>query len=263
MSVDVSVETSSPPAVPKRKVRWGHVVPAAVLAAGAIAVCGGLGLWQWERASEQGEVRQPLPPAPITEVAEPASPMAAAVGREVWAKGSYAVDDAALVFGREVEGEPAVLVVRPFTVDLADGGTPQTATLPIVVGWLAPDEVATFDPTVPQLTTVEGHIRSGEGAAPARDPDEVPPAGSFWADRLSPAVLAQYWDAPLYSGMLTASEPEDGLRALPEPEEERSLDFRSVAYAIEWWLFGGFFAFIAFRWMRDNGLTARAPEVEQ
>lgn len=245
---------------PQRRVRWGAIALVALLMAVVLGVCGALGWWQWTRASEQGEVRQPLPPAPIAEVAQPAVTLGSELGRDVWVDGVFADEDAALVQGRVVDGEPAVLVIRAFTVDAAATGNGTAATLPVVVGWLSPAEVPAFDTTVPTASRIDGHLRSGEGAQPVPDPDMAAPAGSFWADRLSPAVLAQHWESPLYSGLLTAAEPGDGLRALPEPEIERKLDFRSVAYAIEWWLFGGFFTYLALRWIRDNGFVTHTPE---
>ena len=254
-------ETSADARVtPQRRVRWGGVTLASVLMVTVLAVCAALGWWQWTRASQQGEVRQPLPPAPIAEVAQPATTLGSEFGRDVWVDGAFADEDAALVQGRVVDGEPAVLVIRAFTVDAEATGNGAAATLPVVVGWLSPADVSTFDTTVPTVGRIDGHLRSGEGAQPLPDPDLEIPVGSFWADRLSPAVLAQYWESPLYSGLLTAAEPEDGLQALPEPEIERKLDFRSVIYAIEWWLFGGFFTYLGLRWIRDNGMVTHTPE---
>ncbi|MFN3866441.1 MAG: SURF1 family protein [Demequina sp.] len=241
----------------RRRIRWLQVLPVTAFAMAAIIVCATLGWWQWGRASEQGEVRQPDPAAPIADVAAPATTPGSELGREIWAEGEYASSGVALIPDRVVEGAPAVLVVRPFTVAADATGTGEPATLPVIVGWLAPEDVDGFDAGAPAHRRVAGLLRSGEGAAPAPDPDQAPPEGAFWADRLSPAVLAQYWDAPLYTTLMTTNEPEAGLRALVAPEPERSLDFRSVAYALEWWLFGAFFAFIAGRWIRDNGLTAR------
>lgn len=252
--------TANAQASPKRKVRWGGVTLALALLAVVLAVCIPLGSWQWTRASEQGEVRQPLPAQAIADVAQPATTLGSELGREVWVDGSFADAEAALIQGRVVDGQDAVLVVRAFTVDAQATGTGQQATLPVVVGWLPPAEVPNFDPAVPTATRIDGHLRSGEGADPVPDPDIAAPDGSFWADRLSPAVLAQYWDSPMYSGLLTAAEPEAGLLVLPEPEPERKLDFRSVVYAIEWWLFGAFFTYLALRWIRDNGLVAHPQE---
>ncbi|WP_084038390.1 SURF1 family cytochrome oxidase biogenesis protein [Demequina sp. NBRC 110053] len=242
-----------PPERAAGRIRWGHVIPAAVLVLGALAVCGALGMWQWNRASEQGEVRQPDPPVAIAEVAAPATTADTAIGRDVWADGAWADADVALVPGREVDGAEAVMVVRAFAVSADATGTGEPATLPVVVGWLAPEDVAGFDTSAPETTRIDGVMRSAEGAAPAQDPDLQAPQGAFWADRLSPAVLAQHWESPLYSALLTAHEPGPGLRVLPEPEAERSLDFRSLTYAIEWWLFGAFFVFVGMRWIRDNG----------
>ncbi|MFW2513028.1 SURF1 family protein [Demequina sp. SO4-13] len=240
-----------------RRIRWARVVPVAAFAMAAIVVCGVLGWWQWGRASEQGEVRQPDPAVAIAEVAAPATTPGSEQGRAVWADGQFAADDAALIPNREIDGVPAVIVVRPFTVAADATGSGEPATLPVVVGWLSPDEVADFDSRAPADRRVAGYLRSGEGAAPAPDPDEAAPEGAFWADRLSPAIFAQAWEAPLYGTLLNADAPEQGLRALPAPEVERSVDFRSLAYALEWWLFGAFFAFIAARWIRDNGFRAR------
>lgn len=244
----------------RRQVRWGGIALALIVLVGVLAVCVPLGWWQWTRASEQGEVRQPLPPAAIADVAQPAITLGSEYGRDVWVDGSFADESAALVQGRVVDGQDAVLVVRAFTVDADATGNGAAATLPVVVGWLAPADVPNFDTTVPRDTRIEGHLRSGEGAQPVADPDIVAPHGSFWADRLSPAVLAQHWESPLYSGLLTAAEAEDGLQTLPEPQIERKLDFRSLAYAIEWWLFGGFFTYLALRWIRDNGFVTHPPE---
>lgn len=240
-----------------RRIRWTHVIPATALATAAILVCGTLGWWQWGRASEQGEAPQIDPAVAIGDVAAPATTPGSELGREVWADGEYASSGAALIHDREVDGEAAVLVVRPFTVAADATGTGEAATLPVIVGWLSPEDVSSFDAGVPADRRVAGYLRSGEGAAPATDPDEAPPEGAFWADRLSPAVLAQEWEAPLYTTLLSAESPELGLRPLPAPEVQSSLDFRSLAYALEWWLFGAFFAFIAGRWIRDNGLRTR------
>ncbi|MFW7413760.1 SURF1 family protein [Demequina sp. SO4-18] len=240
-----------------RRVLWARVIPVAAFATAAIVVCGVLGWWQWGRASEQGEVRQPDPAVAIAEVAAPATTPGSEQGRQIWADGEFAADGAALVPGREIDGSPAVLVVRPFTVAADATGTGDSATLSVIVGWLAPEDVAGFDAGAPADRRVSGYLRSGEGAAPAPDPEEAAPGDAFWADRLSPAILAQHWEAPLYTTLLSADSAEPGLQPLPAPEVERSLDFRSLAYAIEWWLFGGFFAFIAGRWIRDNGLRER------
>lgn len=248
------------PTAESSQIRWSRVVPAIALATAALVVCGALGTWQWNRASEQGEVRSPDPAVPVADLVAPAANAGPGIGRAVWADGTWADEEAALVPDREVEGEAAVLVVRAFRVSADATGTGQEATLPVIVGWLAPDEVEGFDAAVPGAARVEGYLQSSEGAAPAAPPEQAAPDGAFWASGLSPAVLAQHWDSPLYSALLASVEAEPGTRPLPSPEPERSLDFRSLTYALEWWLFGAFFVFISARWIRDNGRAAPAPD---
>ncbi|MFV0634345.1 SURF1 family protein [Demequina sp.] len=237
-------------------IRWVPVSLVSVVALGALIFCGSLGWWQWTRASAQGEVILSDPAVPIADLLAPATNADTAMGRDVWADGSWADAPVALVPDREVDGQEAVLVVRAFTVDADATGTGEEATLPVVVGWLAPDEVAGYMADAPVASRVDGHLRSAEGAAPTAPPGEDPPVGTMWVPGLSPAVLAQYWDSPLYSTLMNAQTPEDGLRALPIVEPERSLNFRSLTYAIEWWLFGAFFVFVGGRWIRDNGRAA-------
>jgi len=251
--------TGRPEAAPAR-VRWSRVAPALALATAAFVVCGALGLWQWNRASEQGEGRSPDPAVPIAAIVEPASNAGPGIGRAVWTEGEWADEDVALVPDREVDGEAAVLVVRAFRVSADASGTGQEATLPVIVGWLAPEDVDAFDTAAGQASRVEGYLQSSEGAAPVAPPEQAPPDGAFWSSGLSPAVLAQTWESPLYSALLASSEAEQGTRALPSPEPECSLDFRSLTYALEWWLFGAFFVFISARWIRDNGRAAPASD---
>ena len=64
----------------------------------------------------------------------------------------------------------------------------------------------------------------------------------------------------LNDAYLVAQEPARGLEraelaALPSPGTFTGV--RNLLYAFEWWVFGGFAAFIWWRWRRD----ATAPEV--
>ena len=43
---------------------------------------------------------------------------------------------------------------------------------------------------------------------------------------------------------------------LPPLPPEQHVNLRSILYALEWWVFGGFAVFIAVRWIRDNGRSA-------
>ncbi len=65
------------------------------------------------------------------------------------------------------------------------------------------------------------------------------------------AALVQDFDQDLYAGyvVLTESRPADALAAItpPTPESSRWAGIRNLLYAVQWWLFAGF---VAFMWWR-------------
>lgn len=239
-------------------IRWGAVTIAVALTIGTLVVTGALGWWQWNRASSQGEIIHTDPPVPIADLVAPAQRSGPEVGRDVNVAGTFADDAVALVPGREIDGVEAVVVVRPFTVDASATGTGDSATLAVIVGWVAPDHVDSIGAATSGQHTVRGYLRASEGAEPRDHGLGEAPDGAFWADGISTAQFAQEWPSPLYSAVLVSETIEDGMSALPARAEERSIEFRNVAYAIEWWLFGAFFVYLAGRWIRDNGRSAPA-----
>ncbi|WP_062069847.1 SURF1 family protein [Demequina sediminicola] len=240
-------------------IKWGTIAGVSVLGIIVITVCVALGLWQWTRGFTTGEVVATGDPVPIADEFEPATGAGGAVGKSVTAEGRWADEDAALVAGRTVEGADAVVVVRPYTVSADATGTGGEATLAVVVGWLPPEEVHDL-PAPDPASDITGYVRGSEGVSGIGELPDSEVAGAFWAPTLSPAVFAQHWESPLYSAPLIAETPEEGLNAMPEPEPDRDVNFRSITYALEWWLFGAFFAFIAVRWIRDNGRVQPAPD---
>lgn len=239
----------------------GRSVALVAATAVVVAVCGALGWWQWTRASEQATTVVPEPSVPLAEVLEPATAAGGAIGRQVSVTGTWADVDAVLVPGREVDGEPAVLLVRALIVDADETGTGEPATLPVLVGWRPAG-----DPVGPDggesAVTIDGYLRAPEEAVLTGDlpTEEIP--GTEWAASISPSVLAQTWPGPLYSAVLASYDGSANWEALPPPPPERHINFRSGAYAFEWWAFGAFAVFIAVRWIRDNGRTAD-PEEQQ
>lgn len=233
--------------------RWGPILGIAAALVVVLGVCVSLGLWQWTVGTHGGAEVEPAPAAPLADVLAPASPAEPGVGKAVTVAGAFADDDAALVGGgRVIDGIDAVLVVRPFTVAADATGTGEPATLPVVVGWVPAADVDSVAPDLAtDATELSGYLRGAEGASVSSD-DGAPP-GTFTADTLSPAVFAQHWDSPLYSALLVTDVPEEGLEPIPAPEPEHELNFRSIVYALEWWLFGAFFLFVGVRWIRDNG----------
>lgn len=241
--------------------RWGPVLAVGIVGTIVIVVCAALGWWQWTAGTQAQGPEVETSAQPIAEVIEPAQPAEGAVGATVRAPGQWADADAALVAGRTIEGSEAVLVVRPFTVAADASGTGAEGTLGVVVGWADPDTLSDV-PSAPAESEVVGYFRGSEGLSGIGDMPTTDVPGAFWVPTLSPAIFAQHWDSPLYSAVLIAETPEEGLNALPAPEPPAQLNFRSITYALEWWLFGAFFAFIAGRWIRDNGRVRPAVAKE-
>lgn len=244
---------------PVGAIKWGPVLGVSALAIAVVIVCGALGTWQWSSGTHAQSTVEAPDPVPLADVLAPASPAEGGVGAAVDVTGEWADADAALVPGRTIEGQEAVLVVRPYTVAADATGTGEEATLAVVVGWESAEAVGAPVGAPGFDTEVSGYLRGSEGLSGIGQLPDTDVPGAFWAPTLSPAQFAQEWDSPLYSAVLIADVPEDGLNAMPEPAPETELNFRSIVYALEWWLFAAFFAFIAARWIRDNGRVQPAP----
>jgi cytochrome oxidase assembly protein ShyY1 len=219
----------------------------------ALGVGGLLGTWQWDRAHQQSSAIEADPPAPLADVMRPGQ-AGSGEGRLVEVQGVWADVNVALVAGKEVDGTDAVLLVMPLEVPASATGTGSAATLPVLMGWLAADDVADV-PRTGGAGLVAGYVRGGEGSV--APPDLEPITGADWVGSMSTAVLAQQWPTPVYSYLVVADTPAEGWNPMPEPPSRSSLDIRSLTYSAEWWLFGLFAAALAFRWIRDNG---REPE---
>lgn len=225
----------------------------------AVVVCGALGVWQWNRAQQKAVTVAPEASVPIAEVLKPASQAGTAIGRQVSVSGTWADEDAVLVSGREVEGQEAVLLVRALTVDADATGTGSPATIAVVVGWRPADSPQGPDDG-PAHVTLEGYLRAPEEATPASGDEVEAIPGTVWNDTISPSELAQTWPAPLYSAVFSSFEGSESWEPLPPPPPEEHLNLRSILYALEWWLFGGFAVFVAVRWLRDNGRETPSHE---
>ena len=242
---------------PAHEVRrnWWGVVGAAVFGLIAIGVGASLGSWQWDRAHQQSAPVEPDPRAPLAQVMKPAEP-GIGEGRLVEVTGTWANEDVAVVAGKEVDGVPAVLLIRALTVSADQTGTGTEATLAVLAGWLHADAELAL-PDAGDTVTITGYVRGGEGAAPAPAAEDID--GVTWVGALSTATLAQQWPSPVYSYFVVDDVPASGWKSLPLPQPERTLDLRSVTYAVEWWLFGAFGAFIAARFIRDN-MRSQTPK---
>ncbi|MGW6129368.1 SURF1 family protein [Cellulomonas sp. NPDC055163] len=254
----------------------------------AAAVCARLGVWQLDRAeirgaSEAAERRAEQAAAEPVGIGTVLAPQTTfrgeLVGRHVTASGVYEPAGQLLVEGRALDGRTGYLVLTPLRVHDADpggaassragsgdagsaeagsgsGGSGQAGAgsgdpvLPVVRGWVAePDDAAAL--AVPDgEVTVSGYLQSSEGAG---DGGSAPGR----TDAISSGALVNAWGGPIWSGylVLTGSDPAqgDGLAQLPPPTRSGSgLNVQNLAYAAQWWIFGGFALVLWIRMVRDE-----------
>lgn len=224
------------------------------------AVCARLGVWQLDRAQEsarQAEAAEAAEAADAVPLADVLAPQATFTGaadrRLVVAQGRFDAGEV-LVPGRERDGATGLLVVTPFVVD----GT--GATLAVVRGWVPEAADAVDVPAPAGAATVTGVLQVGE---PAHDDVDLP-EGQVAA--VSPAALVNRWGGPVYTGylVLTDVEPaQGGLLAAPLPEPPSGAwDLQNLAYAAQWWLFGGFAIALWVRLVRDEARRSVEPDAE-
>ncbi len=241
-----------------------RLLGAHVVAVLAVAAAAWLGYWQYDawlehRAAERVD-RTQLDPVPLSEVMGPDDPFPGdEVGQPVLVSGSWLPESTVYVSGRDHQGEPGFWVVTPLT-----SGGPDAPALPLVRGWVAETGDAPAPPTgagevVAWLQPTEGSAASDDDPA-----DDVLP-------QMRTADLIQHVDQDLYGGygVVDAAAPGTnpgtaglapaGLEQLPEAG--RFTAIRNLLYGLEWWVFGGFAAFIWWRYVRDVTAERESEQV--
>lgn len=247
-----------------------------VLLLAAALVCVRLGAWQLDRATSRGaaevvaehEAVLARATVPLEEVLPPQTSFPAdALAVPVEVTGTYRADEQVYVPGREVDGEPAVLVVTALEVG---AGPHAGAMIPVLRGWVDPSavdlggDVARPAAGAEELLRapagerhVTGYLKDAEAAVEVGGPAGV--VGS-----VSTAQLASLWGGPTWSGYLVeftttadgsrSDVAPDGLRHAPPPgaAEQTGLNLQNVFYAIEWVVFGGFALVVWWRTVRDE-----------
>jgi len=230
-----------------------------VLLLAAATVCGLLGAWQLDRAQVRGHRAQAqheaelaaADPVPLGDELAPQTPFRGElVARKVVVTGAYEPDGQVLVGGRVHDGAQGYLVLTPLRVSDAGGAhgaAASGAVLPVVRGWVAsPDDV---DVPPAGRVAVVGYLQaseqSGGGVTDGR------------ADAISSAELVGAWGGPIYTGylVLVASDPTQagGLALLDPPTTPGAgLNVQNLAYAAQWWIFGGFAVLLWLRMVRDE-----------
>jgi surfeit locus 1 family protein len=211
----------------------------------AVALAVGLGIWQYDawqarRTAEAVDLTQ-RDPVPLDDVLTPGEPYPAAkVGQPVEVSGTWVPDATVFVGGREHEGRPGYWVVTPLRVG--------DAAVPVVRGWVAePADAPAIAGTEADLV---GWLQPPEAGGMLDEDltDDVFP-------ELRTADIVQRLDGgTIYSAYAVAQVgigglPAGDLEQLPPPGMFTAL--RNLLYALEWWVFAGFAAFIWWRYVRD------------
>lgn len=226
-----------------------------ILLAGAL-VAFRLGVWQWDRAQVRGSQqtveaqleRERADPVPLSDMlAVGEQVMEHTVGVRVEVAGRWSPEPQFLVPDRQRDGEPGWLVVA--ALDVAEGGE-AGALLPVVRGWVA--DPVDAEPQPQGAVRVVGALGAAEGYIPLAVDAPSDNVGS-----ISPAQLANLWHTPIYAGFVVAADVEpdasDAILAMPAPTAEGGgINLRNLAYAAEWWVFGGFALFLWGRLVRDE-----------
>ncbi len=231
---------------------WG----AHVLGVLAVAIAVGMGVWQYDaynarRAAEQRDLTGAAP-VPFASVLGPDSPFPSKdVGRPVTLEGTWIGDATVFVDGRESDdGREGMWVVTPMNV----GGASAPA-VPVVRGWVPEGTTLAHLGAAPSGEgRVTGWVQPTEGTGQS-DPD---PTDDI-LPQLRTADLVQRVDVDLYGAYVVADAvaPADRAAGLDGatldqlPPASRFTGLRNILYAIEWWVFAAFAAFIWWRYVRD------------
>ncbi len=213
-----------------------------------------LGLWQygvWHNARDsQAHALAHAAPVPLSTLmtADSSFPGEAA-GRPVRLRGTWLSGETLFVRGRVLHGRDGFWVVTPVAVCRQTCATTNPAML-VVRGWTPRPGDA--PPAPGGRTEVTGWLQpSAAGGVPDQNPNDhvlpqmrvVEAIPHVRQDLYSGYVIAK---SPRGTGALTPVTPA----SLPQPSSFTSL--RNLAYAFQWWIFGGFAVFLWWRVCADE-----------
>ncbi len=214
-----------------------------------------LGLWQLSVARDDAQ-REALEQAPLqapvvlSTVLTPHAPFPGdASGRPVRMTGSYDAAGQVLVTDRRLDGVPGYWVLTPLVVDAT--GVAGAARIAVLRGFVTSASGTGPPPSPVGRVTVTGTLAPGE--SPASSADSLP-AGQLGSVDL--ARLVNLWPGDLYNAFVfaTAESPDAsaGLQRVPPPPIPTGLTWRNAAYALQWWVFGLFAAYMWWRMVRED-----------
>lgn len=251
-----------------------RLLGAHLIALVCVGVAVGFGVWQYDawkerRAAEQLDLTT-AQPIGLDHALGPDDPFPGQrVGQPVRVGGTWLPEGTVLIEGRETgAGNVGYWVVTPLT-----HGGPEDSAVPVVRGWTA--EQDDVPPPPEGEAELVGWLQPPEGTG-ARDDDPTDDV----LPQLRVADLVQRVDNDLYAAYVvldpeattdlggtntgTADLAVAGLDQLPEVSTFTGL--RNILYALEWFVFAGFAAFLWWRHVRDvlahDDLTAAAEGEE-
>ncbi len=201
----------------------------------------GLGLWQMrvfeDKENENAALRAQQPAVPLLENVADDGTVGDIYGKPVTVSGTYLPDQQVLV----VDADGSVRVLSALQV--ADG-----RVLAVVRGTVgSPSATIPAPPT--GVVTQAGVFLPSEASD-----DRSVPEGTLASVRLG--ALAQLWPQQLLPGFITLSASDSAAQGLGAatvalPTGEGSL--QNIGYALQWWVFAAFGAFMTVRFVRALG----------
>ena len=238
-----------------RQPRWIALLLLALLVSGAFAW---LGQWQLERAVVSSEtVEKPTESVvDLAEVATPNKPLRdVVVGQLVDVTGAWVPGDFLVITERVNLGVTGYWVAG----HLSTGSDPTDPSVAIALGWA--EDRATADRVAADLNAEsEASVVDITGRLNASQGPEVPDDGEdpFDLNTMSIAALINIWpnmeDRAIYNGYVVAAEAPESLVTIDAPavEQETTVNWLNIFYAIEWAVFAGFAIFLWYRLVKDS-----------
>ncbi|MDC5696961.1 SURF1 family protein [Intrasporangium calvum] len=228
----------------------------------AVTACVFLGLWQLGVAQDEGRkeavaAAAALPRAPLEQVTSPHSAFEPEFSnRPVSATGSYAAELGFVVPDRRLGGRVGSWVVGALE-------TPE-GVVPVLRGFVEGTPAAA--PAPPEGTvTVLGTLGPGESPRAGAALPEGQRTG------IDLAELVNEWPGDLYNVVLLAASEsaesvgsavvDPSLSRVPPPDLDTPLNFKNLAYAIQWWVFGLFAIWMWWKMFRAEQQPAGSEPV--
>ncbi|MBA2739757.1 MAG: SURF1 family protein [Nocardioidaceae bacterium] len=221
-----------------------------------------LGWWQWDAwRSEQADNATELlgrSPVALSDALGPDDPPAGEdIGIPVVAEGRYApADEQFLVPRRNTDGKAGYWVLSPLRIEETG------SSLLVVRGWTAQASPLPPVPTGPVRET--GVLQPGEEGSGTVSPERMVAAVRI------PALVGQT-GGDLYGAFLLRMQPRYAdpaagrLEPVPPPVAGPawSAGLRNLAYAAQWWVFGGFALVLWWRMCVDRLAAARLEDATE